>query len=74
MYGIPPGNNLRSRLPGTLVKNVEICWRIPNFLKADRITLLGESVLTCWLTLWGIKISGYILQLDSPRYLGGQNN
>ena len=37
--------------------NVEICWRIPNFLKADIIALLGESALTCWLTLWGIKIS-----------------
>ena len=64
MFGIPPGNNLRSRLPGMLVRNVcilhlrnvEICWRIPKFLKADGITLLGESVMTCWLTLWGIKI------------------
>ena len=27
MSGIPPGNNLRSRLPGMLVKNVCIlCW------------------------------------------------
>ena len=57
MSGIPPGNNLRSRLPGMLVKNVcilpgniEICWRIPNFLKVDNIALLllGESALTCW--------------------------
>ena len=28
----------------------------PNFLKTDSITLLGESVLTCWLTLWGVKM------------------
>ena len=63
MSGIPTGNNLRSRLPGMLVKsvrillgNVEICWRIPNFLKAASIALLGESVLAYWLTLWGITI------------------
>ena len=81
MFDIPSGNNLRSRLSGMLVKNirillgnVEICWRIPNFLKADCIALLGESVLTCWLTLWGIKISGYVLLLNPSWYPGGQYN
>ena len=77
MSGIPPGNNLRSRLPGMLVKNVcrimlgnvEICWRIPNFLKADRITLLGESALTCLLILWGIKISWLPSSADHTLYL-----
>ena len=36
--------------------NVEICWRTPNFLKFDTIASLRESALTCWLTLWGIKM------------------
>ena len=66
MSGIPSGNNLISRLSGMLVKeylhtplgNIEIFWGYLTFLKADsRLTLLGESMLTCWLTLWGIKIS-----------------
>ena len=45
----PPGNNLRSRLSGMLVKNVRIlCWGIlrsagiPNFLKADNRFAWGE--------------------------------
>ena len=65
---MPSGNNLRPRLPGMLVKsvyillgNIEICWRILNFLKVDNITWLEESILTCWFTLWGIGISGYVL-------------
>ena len=81
MPGIPPGNSLRPRLSGMLVTNVVYyageCWDllgIPNFLKAVCITLLGESALTCWLTLWGIKISSYVLQPNLPWYLGGWSN
>ena len=50
MSDILPGNNLRLRLPGMLVKdtrilllgNVEICGRIPNFLKFDSSFAWGE--------------------------------
>ena len=45
------GTIFRSRLPGMLVKNacillgnVEICWRIPNFLKVDCNFAWGECI------------------------------
>ena len=33
------------------------------------IALLGKSVLTCWITLWGIKVSGYVFLLNIPYTL-----
>ena len=71
------GTIFRSRLPGMLVKNTCILRGMlssaggyPASLSL-KIALLGESVLTCWLTLWGIEISGYVLQLNLLWYLGG---
>ena len=52
MSGIPPGNNLRSRLSGMLVRNVCILyWGMLRFSggiqlprTGSRLTLLGESI------------------------------
>ena len=73
MFDIPPGNNLRSRLSGMLVKNMYIAageclssaGGYPTSLRLIT-ALLGESALTCWITLWGIKI----YWLCSSAYLG----
>ena len=60
------GTIFRTRLPGMLVKNVYAageCWDLleDTQLPWDLITLLGEECADCWITLWGIKMPGYVL-------------
>ena len=61
------GTILAQDCRGCLLRMRIYCWRLlrsaGGYSTSLRltVTLLGESVLTCWLTLWGIKMSGYVL-------------
>ena len=44
-----------------LLGNVEICWRIPNFLKVDNIAWLEEGILLAGSLSGELRCTDYVL-------------
>ena len=73
------GTIFRPRLSGMLVKNdcillgnVEICGRMPDFLKVDNMAWLEENILLAG-SLSG-ELRCLVMFLSLPWHLGGWNN